>query len=205
MSRRKKGTLSDEDRSLWDEVKKTAIPLRADVKALSNDSLARPMPKPIEQIKSTKTLKQQIQDFTLGSKAKKTPPKHDLMPSISDHIRQAPLQMDRKKFGKMRRGKLAPEARIDLHGMTMAQAHPALTHFIVSSHARGLRLVLVITGKGKDRDEGGPIPTRMGVLKNQTPHWLRSGPLRLLVMQVNEAHLSHGGSGAYYVYLRRNG
>jgi DNA-nicking Smr family endonuclease len=205
MTRRGKKTLSEEDRSLWDEVKKTAIPLHTDAKPLAPQDVIRATPKPIAPTKSTKTLKQQIQEFTLGSKAKKTAPRHNLMPSISDQIMQVPLQMDRKKYGKMRRGKLAPEARIDLHGMTMAQAHPALTHFIISSHARGLRLVLVITGKGKDRDDGGPIPTRIGVLKNQTPHWLRSAPLKLLVMQVTEAHLSHGGSGAYYVYLRRSG
>jgi len=208
MTRRRTKTLSDEDRSLWDEVKKTAIPLRPNAKPVKHDMSvvpAHPVPKAIERTEATKSLHQHIKEFELGSKAKPTKTRHNLMPSISDEIRQAPLQMDHKKFGKMRRGKLAPEARIDLHGMTMAQAHPALTNFIISSHARGLRLVLVITGKGKDRDDGGPIPTRIGVLKNQTPHWLRSGPLRLLVMQVNEAHLSHGGSGAYYVYLRRGG
>jgi DNA-nicking Smr family endonuclease len=35
------------------------------------------------------------------------------------------------------------------------------------------------------------------------PHWLTSGALRPLVLQVTEAHRTHGGSGAYYVYLRR--
>ncbi len=57
--------------------------------------------------------------------------------------------MDRKSFGKLKRGKLPPEARIDLHGMTLDQAHPALTRFILDSHAKQRRLVLVITGKGK--------------------------------------------------------
>lgn len=205
MTRRRKNTLSDEDRSLWDEVKKTAIPLRPDAKPKLSQDAPQILSKAIERTPSAMPLKQQIREFTLGAKAKSSTPRHNLMPSISDQIMQAPLQMDRKKYGKMRRGKLAPEARIDLHGMTLAQAHPALTNFIASSHARGFRLVLVITGKGKDRDQGGPIPTRIGVLKNQTPDWLRSGPLRLMVMQVTEAHLSHGGSGAYYVYLRRSG
>lgn len=190
---------------MWDEVKKSTIPLHAETKPSVSKTPTPPPKKPIEPSKNPKTLKQQIQEFSVGSKAKKPAPRHNLMPSISVELQQAPLQMDRKKYGKMRKGKLAPEARIDLHGMTMAQAHPALTNFIMSSHARGLRLVLVITGKGKDRDEGGPIPTRMGILKHQTPQWLRAAPLKLLVMQVTEAHLSHGGSGAYYVYLRRNG
>jgi DNA-nicking Smr family endonuclease len=111
--------------------------------------------------------------------------------------------MDRKRFGKMKKGRLAPEARIDLHGMTIAQAHPALNRFILDAAARGARLVLVITGKGKLRDEGGPIPERLGVLRHQVPHWLSTAPLRAHVLQVTEAHVKHGGQGAYYVYLRR--
>ena len=65
------------------------------------------------------------------------------------------------------------------------------------------RLVLVITGKGKSRDDGGPIPTRFGVLRHQVPQWLRLAPLARAVLQVSEAHLRHGGQGAYYVYLKR--
>jgi DNA-nicking Smr family endonuclease len=74
---------------------------------------------------------------------------------------------------------------------------------VAEAHARGLRLVLVITGKGKARDDYGPIPTRTGVLRHQVPQWLSSGALRPLVLQVAEAHQRHGGSGAFYVYLRR--
>jgi DNA-nicking Smr family endonuclease len=140
----------------------------------------------------------------------KTPPKpparkvnYDLTPSLPDRLRSAPVQMDRKTFGKMTRGKLKPEARIDLHGMTLDRAHGVLTKFILSAHGNGKRLVLVITGKGKDRDEGGPIPVRYGVLRHQVPHWLTTAPLSSAVLQVTLAHISHGGGGAYYVYLRR--
>ncbi|MFB1023785.1 MAG: Smr/MutS family protein, partial [Octadecabacter sp.] len=99
--------------------------------------------------------------------------------------------------------KLKPEARVDLHGMTVAQAHPVLTGFILRSAGAGHRLVLVITGKGKHRDDGGPIPTRFGVLRHQVPQWLAMAPLGGLVMQITESHIRHGGQGAYYVYLRR--
>ncbi|MDY6859138.1 MAG: Smr/MutS family protein [Pseudomonadota bacterium] len=103
----------------------------------------------------------------------------------------------------MKRGKLSPEARIDLHGMTVAQAHPALTSFILRAHADGKRLVLVITGKGKRAEDDGPIPVRRGVLKHQVPHWLTSPPLGSAVLQITPAHAKHGGTGAYYVYLKR--
>ena len=115
----------------------------------------------------------------------------------------APLRMDAKAFGRMTRGKLAPEARIDLHGMTLAQAQPALTRFIMEMHATGARLVLVITGKGRVGDDGGPIPRQMGALRHEAPLWLSRAPLGPLVLQVVPAHQRHGGSGAYYVYLRR--
>ena len=111
--------------------------------------------------------------------------------------------MDKKTFSKMRRGKLVPEGKIDLHGMTLDQAHPALTRFILTSQARGLRLVLVITGKGDRNDPYDPMPRQRGVLKRQVPMWLKMAPLSLIVMDVNEAHLRHGGGGAYYVYLRK--
>ncbi|MGA9251994.1 MAG: Smr/MutS family protein [Roseobacter sp.] len=140
----------------------------------------------------------------------KSPPKpaarktsYDLLPSLPDRLQKAPVQMDRKTFAKMNRGKVKPEGRIDLHGMTLDRAHGALNSFILSSHASGKRLVLVITGKGKDRDEGDPIPVRYGVLRHQAPHWLATPPLSSVVMQVTQAHISHGGGGAYYVYLRR--
>jgi DNA-nicking Smr family endonuclease len=111
--------------------------------------------------------------------------------------------MDAKTHGKMTKGKLAPEARIDLHGLTLSEAHPELIHFVMNAHSDGLRLVLVITGKGKRGQDLGPIPQRMGVLRHQVPHWLRQPPLGAAVLQISEAHLKHGGSGAFYVYLRR--
>ena len=103
----------------------------------------------------------------------------------------------------MKQGKLSPQARLDLHGMTLAQAHPALTRFVTRAHQDGLRLVLVITGKGKDRDTDGPVPVPRGVLRHQVPHWLTQHPLRQIVLEIRSAHLRHGGEGAYYVYLRR--
>ncbi|HSG57221.1 MAG TPA: Smr/MutS family protein, partial [Paracoccaceae bacterium] len=75
--------------------------------------------------------------------------------------------------------------------------------FILSSHARGMRLVLVITGKGKVKDYEAPMPARHGVLRHQVPQWLNLAPLRPLVLQIAPAHIRHGGQGAYYVYLRR--
>ena len=145
-------------------------------------------------------------DFrSLGIGAKPaTAVSHDLSPALPDRLAKAPLKMDRKTHGKLKRGKMAPEGKLDLHGLTMDQAHPRLVSFILKAQADGKRLVLVITGKGKHRDDGGPIPVRHGVLRHQVPHWLSVPPLAQAVLQVAEAHIKHGGGGAYYVYLRRN-
>ncbi len=104
--------------------------------------------------------------------------------------------MDRKAYEALRRGRLEPEARIDLHGLTSERAHAALQSFILSSHAEGRRLVLVITGKGRSNE--GP-----GALRRGAPHWLALPPLAARVLEIAPAHRRHGGDGALYVYLRR--
>lgn len=103
---------------------------------------------------------------------------------------------------------MAPEARIDLHGMTADRAHRALIGFILQSHSAGRRCVLVITGKGTGRplgpEHGWRDTSRAGVLKSMTPDWLRQPPIGALVVGQFPAHRRHGGDGALYVYLRKN-
>lgn len=144
-----------------------------------------------------------IPQFDVGQTARGQGPGYDILAPVHERLRDAPLRMDRKTNVRLKRGKLAPEGRIDLHGMTVDRAHPALTSFVLRAAADGKRLILVITGKGKDRDEGGPIPIRRGVLRHQVPHWLSVPPLSQVVLQITPAHDRHGGGGAYYVYLRR--
>jgi DNA-nicking Smr family endonuclease len=100
-------------------------------------------------------------------------------------------------------GREEPESRIDLHGMTLDRAKPSLTQFVLNAHTRGFRLVLVITGKGRARTDQDIMPTPHGILRHHVPMWLNQAPLGHAVLQVRPAHQSHGGSGAYYVYLRR--
>ena len=196
MTRRK---LKPEELDLWREVTKTADPLE---RRQTFDPAAYE-PKPQPKVAAHSVPKPIRLDGKHPPKPAARTTSYDLVPSLPERLQKAPVQMDRKTFARMNRGKLKPEGRIDLHGMTLDRAHGALTRFVMSSHSSGKRLVLVITGKGKDRDDGGPIPTRFGVLRHQVPHWLSSPPLASVVMQVSQAHLSHGGGGAYYVYLRR--
>ena len=193
MQRRSRGQKA-EDEHLWQLVTQSIKPLH------SHRPLFLP-PGPVA--KPAKALPYPlIEPFQIGHQANATR-SHQLSPTLGEQLSGVPVQMDRKAYDRMQRGKLLPEARIDLHGMTLAQAHPALNRFIHETHAAGRRLVLVITGKGKRGDDTGPIPQRPGVLKHQVPQWLLMQPLASLVLQVAEAHLKHGGTGAYYVYLRR--
>lgn len=146
--------------------------------------------------------RRRVEPFQIGQAARPAVT-FDVVLPVAERLAHAPLRMDAKTHARMTRGKLAPEARIDLHGLTVAEAHPRLNGFIVDAYAAGLRLVLVITGKGRNAADHGPIPQRQGILKHQVPHWLTMPPIGPLVLQITEAHLRHGGAGAYYVYLRR--
>ena len=108
---------------------------------------------------------------------------------------------------RLRRGLMEPDARIDLHGMTQASAHRVLFTWLAAAHARGNRLVLVVTGKGNPKnDENAPWMTSAhGVLKQMVPRWLNEPELAALIAHVSPAHAKHGGDGALYVYLRKAG
>lgn len=142
-----------------------------------------------------------IEPFEIGSKSQTSiPVRHSN--GVSDGIDD--LRMDTGTFRKLKRGKGRPEARIDLHGMTAEAARLALTTFLIGAQNSGKRLVLVITGKGRSGDDEGPIPVRAGVLRRSLPEWTSRPPLSSVVLQTTEAHQRHGGSGAFYVYLRRS-
>ena len=191
----KRRGLTPEDRDIWSRYSRTADPLHP----VRRDKAPVPQTTP----RPTAKTPDPIAPFEMGTRARSKTSSSALAPSLSDQVNGAPLRMDAKAHKRMRAGKLRPEGKLDLHGMTLDMAHPALMRFILSAHANGKRLVIVVTGKGKAKPSEGPIPTRMGVLKHQVPQWLRMAPLSNVVLQVTEAHRSHGGSGAYYVYLRR--
>ena len=84
---------------------------------------------------------------------------------------------------RVARGKEAIDARLDLHGLTQAQAHAALLRFLRNAHARDARLVLVITGKGRGA-------ASRGVLRRQVPQWLGLPEFRALVVGFEDAHVA---------------
>jgi DNA-nicking Smr family endonuclease len=106
-----------------------------------------------------------------------------------------PLERPVKK--KLAKGHLPIEARIDLHGLFQGEAHDLLLDFLFRAHERGLRHVLVITGKGSSLGSEG-------ALRRAVPLWFSKPEFRFLISSYEPAARHHGGEGAMYVRLARH-
>lgn len=125
--------------------------------------------------------------------------------AVSKPIKAKTGALDGNTAEKLRRGQLAPDARIDLHGKTEAMAHRALHSFLVGAQKNGVRLALVITGVGNPaaHEDAEWMRTPYGVLKEMVPRWLNEKDFAALTSGWAPAHRRHGGHGALYVYLRK--
>ncbi len=191
--------LTDEDARLWSRVTETARPLKrgrdrivaAQTDASEGDGPRKPEAKrPSSAVPAGKP--RPLDRRSRGEPAATTP-------QIAT--------IGRREQRQLAKGRLAVDARLDLHGLRQDEAHRALEAFLAGAHARGHRHVLVVTGKGgATRDEEpGPFYERRdrGVLKRLVPHWLSEPAFRQLVLGFGPAHARHGGEGALYVRLRR--
>lgn len=193
-TREKRHGLSDADRELWKKVTAnidpiTAPPMRQPTLPTSLRDRPLPMPAPLEP-------------FRIGEKASRAPTVGS--PTMgTEAARNVSARMDKRSFDRLKKGRLRVEGRIDLHGMTLADAHPALNAFVQKAYADEKRLLLVITGKGDAGTAQGIMPSRRGVLRQQVPQWLRMPPLDSMILEITPATQKHGGQGAVYVYLKR--
>jgi DNA-nicking Smr family endonuclease len=185
-SPRRKRSLSEEERALWESVAKQTKPLRKKPRAAKPEAV--------------------LSDAETVTAAK---PAASSRPHPTAKISQAPkpqvpaapplAPLGRRERAQLSRGRKQIDARLDLHGMTQTSAHRALFGFLQRAHGDGLTFVLIITGKGK---VGGQ--SERGVLRRQVPHWLSLPEFRPLVVGYEEAHIGHGGEGALYVRIRRS-
>jgi DNA-nicking Smr family endonuclease len=173
--------LSDDERVLWTIVTKTIAPLREP--ALNPDEESPDKAAPAAR-------------RPLARKAAEPAAPRQEAPAVSP-----PSALGRRKRSRVARGREAIDGRLDLHGLTQSEAHATLLRFLRNASARQARLVLVITGKGsgKDGDPGG-----RGVLRRQLPQWLALPEFRALVIGFEQAHIAHGGEGAWYISVRRS-
>ena len=112
--------------------------------------------------------------------------------------------IDQNILRRLKRGKLSPEARLDLHGLTRDQAYKALYSFINNNYKLKKRLVLIITGKGERNYNSEDSFANKGVLRKTVPQWLKSPAISGFILDFVQSHIKDGGSGALYVYLKKN-
>ncbi len=190
---RRRRDVTPEEAALWSLVASSIEPLRGSRRAGAQAA-------PIEGLRS------------IGPRAVERPsrPRHDVKavaPRRSEPKVVQPFEPKRAK--RLAKGKLAIEARLDLHGMRQGEAHAALVRFVLDAHVGGLRHVKVITGKGapegqgSDRAELWERREDRGVLRRMVPIWLAEAQLSALVVSFTAAGRGHGGDGALYVQVRR--
>jgi len=174
--------LTTEEEHLWSLVAGTVRPLRQSKKqvtAARHKAGIRDVTRP--------TNKRAAADLEAPASRQRDPPASTLTPIM------------RREKQQLARGRAAIDARIDLHGMTQAEAHSALRRFLTHAHANSAKFVLVITGKGAPN---APRSER-GVLRQQVPLWLALPEFRRYVLGFDVAHMGHGGQGALYIRLRK--
>ncbi len=182
-----KGDLSQEDRDLWRHVTRDAKPLK---KREPTPELKESAPEP--KAPAPKTAK----PAKLKRAAPRPAPPAPVKPAASALAHGRAAGVDRRSAQRLTRGQLSIEAVLDLHGDTQDQAHAALERFLSEAQARGLRCVLVITGKGTTTGAGG-------VLRAQVPRWLNEPANRARILAFDYAQPKDGGLGALYVMMRR--
>lgn len=195
--RKRRRSLTEDERKLWRAAMKDARPLTPATAAPPVSVVPPPAP-----------------PSPLSSPAPKpaTPAPRPLPAPVRRPVEPPPLTgLDRRLSQRLARGQMEAEATLDLHGHSQERAYGVLLDFLARSRARGLRCVLVITGKGaspyaRHTLHGATfyeVPERQGVLRGAVPRWLNEAEFRLHASGFQPAHPKHGGGGAFYVWLRK--
>ena len=172
----------DEDQTLWQRVTQRVTPLPVRDKTLLPSTTVKKL------AHFAKPASKRSKKMPLPA----APSPTIVKPSSPVDLREGDRAgIDSRTQRRLFRGDIPIDRRVDLHGYSAARAEIKLQSFIEDASHAGCRCVLVITGKGA------------GVLKGHVPGWLKRPPMLGLVLALAEARPSDGGSGAFYVLLRR--
>ena len=96
---------------------------------------------------------------------------------------------------------------IDLHGHTLEQANKSIEDFIIKSYEEKINKLIVVTGKGiHSQNEKDPYVSKdLSILKYSVPNFIENNPdIMKKVIEIKDAEVKDGGSGAFYIFLKKN-
>ena len=108
---------------------------------------------------------------------------------------------------KNNKKKIINTKSLDLHGYTLEDANKKIENFILENYQSGITKLLIVTGKGLHSDvEKNPyVSKNLSILKYSIPEFIRSNiELNKYINSIAEASIEDGGSGAFYIYLKKN-
>ena len=182
---------NSDNTDLWEKIAKTVAPIKSDKISPTNIVDNQSKKAGLKPVAKSAKSKIQPQKQISPNQQNSTSIRH----TPSDLRYQEASGMDGASSKKLRAGKFDVGATLDLHGMTQQSAYLSLQRFIQKSVLNQFRTILVITGKGS---EG------RGVLRNQFPEWLKTDACAQHILAFGQAQAKDGGSGAFYIRLRRN-
>ena len=95
---------------------------------------------------------------------------------------------------------------LDLHGKTLDEANQIIENFIRKSYEDKVHKLIIVTGKGlHSSNEKDPyVSKELGILKHSIPNFLKNNvELMELISNISEASIEDGGSGAFYIFLKK--
>ncbi len=96
---------------------------------------------------------------------------------------------------------------IDLHGYTLEEANKTIEKLIIKSHEKKIYKIIVVTGKGlHSQNEKDPyVSKNLSILKYSVPEFISNNSnLMKIIYEIKDAKIEDGGSGAFYIYLKKN-
>ena len=96
---------------------------------------------------------------------------------------------------------------IDLHGYTLDQANKTIEDFIYQAYKEKINKLIVVTGKGiHSQNENDPyVSKNLSILKYSVPEFIENSKnLMNIINEIKDANIEDGGSGAFYIYLKKN-
>ena len=111
------------------------------------------------------------------------------------------------KDSKLTKQKSFKVKSIDLHGYTLEEANKTIEEFIYQSFREKINKLIVVTGKGlHSQNEKDPYVSKdLSILKHSIPEFIRNNNnLMNIINEIKDANIEDGGSGAFYIFLKKN-